>query len=388
MVKYDTSKPIHLAMDYTRCRNCDRDRSMLNQIENSLKSKGFNVVGQRYSPNGLAALTKDDFAKVKGHVGISLVNGADPASLYEVAQIKDGNYLRSPSGSARSGSFKYAEQNLAPRNNIVCMAYWYGSCDPVNPGGKCEKRIRGSETTGPIYNPREFIGKHHIPAFAKSDSKDPLVIADNIAKMFTVTKKKDSNGKNLSLMDVIVQFGWSEGKANTIEHELEFYGVAGESDINNNNNNNTNTVTISPDDTVSQIIIEETYTKAYFQQIQPLKTDPNGSFKQSLLLPYNGKYTVNIHYGGSRYHAPTTASYNIDNKGAVDFTPTLIEQCITTTTKEGKTTIQKEGDASKVKHTYTVRTTITYENGAEKSRSVETIQNDTRVKGATTTTNT
>ena len=140
------------------------------------------------------------------------------------------------------------------------------------------------------------------------------------------------------------------------------------------------TITDSNEKTITQQVIDETYTKAYFQEIQALKTDKNGVFKHKIKLPYNGKYNINVHYGGSRLYSPSTVNFKIDNKGIANFTPVLLERITTTTYSDNSNDINKEGDAKNNHHTYTKRTIINYSEGVEKSRSTEIIQNDTQTK--------
>ena len=87
MVKYDTSRPIQISMDYTDCRGCQKDKNKLQKIKETFEKKGFKVVKTRYGPGSSADIYNYDFCNCNDRVAILLVNGADPANIREAAQI-------------------------------------------------------------------------------------------------------------------------------------------------------------------------------------------------------------------------------------------------------------------------------------------------------------
>lgn len=125
-------------------------------------------------------------------------------------------------------------------------------------------------------------------------------------------------------------------------------------------------------------LIEKVYTHPYYNQnIGIVTTDKNGAFTKKTAPPYNGKYKVNYHYGGSRNYTPTNKYITLEFHGGAYFKATLLETKITDTYTDNTTKITTTGKIpSGTKHTRTDTTTIQYKDGVETSKTTTTRIND------------
>ncbi len=142
-ITLDKSKKIYFAMDHTN----KNDKAICNNVVNTLKQAGFNVVRYTIGPS---AMYKNMLYlynhKITNAIMFHLFNGVDPSNIKEVA--KNGNDNRG--------------RIVRSRGNDVVLAWFYDASDCVHEEGSCYSSVRGSETSGRMYNPRNYMDNNDI----------------------------------------------------------------------------------------------------------------------------------------------------------------------------------------------------------------------------------
>lgn len=305
---FSKSRKVHFAMD-TTTGNLSKDLAIMDNIQSKLNNAGITVerhdstgVTKGRGPSAMYNNMKYLYDNnIHDEIMLHLCNGVDPANIREVATNGNDNRGRT----------------VRSRGNDVIMAWFYGACDCVHPGGSCYDSVRDSEThTGRLYNPMQYMEQNNIKAICESDDYTGDKIAEDVIALFDDTTTTTS------------------------------------STIETNENGKT----------LREQTVEKIYTKAYYKELFTVKTDENGSFQVPVKLPYVGDYVVNYNFAGDRDHSPSTRTTHIDNQTGEIFQRQLL---MTRTTKNYGTNEDAEvtevGSIAGYEHTVTEKTITKYD---------------------------
>lgn len=313
---FSKNRTVYFAMD-TTTGNLSKDHAIMDNIQGKLEAVGITVKrvagnkgrGPSAMYNNMKYLYEHD---IHDAIMLHLMNGVDPSNILEVATV-DGNDNR---GRA-----------VRAMGNDVILAWFYGSCDCVHPGGSCYNQVRASETSKPLSHPLQVMERNNIKA---------------------ICERKDYNGDKIA-EDVIALFGETTQSSTTTE-------TATTTETNNNGK------------TLKEETIEKIYTKAYYSDIFTVKTDENGTFQLPVKLPYVGEYSINYTFAGNKEYISSTRTNKIENYTGELFKPKLL---MTRTTKNYGTGQEAEvtevGSIAGQKHTTTETTVIKYETDGNKT---------------------
>lgn len=316
---FSKTRTVHFAMD-TTTGNLNKDLAIMDNIQSKLNNAGITV--ERHSSsnvtkgrgpgamyNNMAYLADNN---IHDAIMLHLMNGVDPSNIREVSYFGKG-------GNDNRG-------NKARKNgNDVILAWFYGACDCVHPGGSCYNSVRGSETGSRMYNPLQVMEQNGIKAICERTDYNGDKIAEAVIALFDDTNTQTTETSETS---------------------------------------ETNTPT---DKTLRSETIEKTYTKANYSIVLTVKTDENGGFSLPVNLPIAGKYIADYNFAGDKDYLPSTMSTTIDNQKGELFQRKLLQTKTIKDygTNETETTV--EGNTNGYEHTLTEKTVKTYENGNTKT---------------------
>lgn len=159
-IPLDKSRKIYFAMDHTS----SKDKTICNNVVKTLKNAGFNVVRYTIGPNAMYQNMLYLYNhNIKNAIMFHLYNGVDPSSIKEVGTNGNDNRGRI----------------VRKRGNDVVLAWFYDAADCVHSSGSAYKSVRGSETSGRLYNPKSYMDKNKIYYICtSSDSRRHKSTAD------------------------------------------------------------------------------------------------------------------------------------------------------------------------------------------------------------------
>ena len=304
---FSKSRTVYFAMD-TTTGNRQKDLAIMDNIQNKLEKAGLTVkrVGSKQGcgPNEMYNNMKYLYNNnIHDAIMFHLMNGVDPSNIREVAVNGNDNRGRV----------------VRSRGNDAILAWFYGACDCVHPGGSCYNSVRGSETGGRLYNPLQYMQQNKIEA---------------------ICERNDYNGDKIA------------------EAVIALFGETTHSSTVSETNENTET---STDKQLKSETIEKTYTKAQYQVVLTVKTDENGGFTLPVTLPIAGKYIADYNFAGNKDYLPSTRSTNIDNQKGELFQRKLLQTKIIRDYGTNDTQTSIEGSTEGYEHTLVERTTKTVE---------------------------
>lgn len=325
---FSKTRTVHFAMD-TTTGNLNKDLAIMDNIQSKLNNAGITVVrhsssnvtkgrGPSAMYNNMAYLAENN---IHDAIMLHLMNGVDPSNIREVSYLGKG-------GNDNRG-------NKARKNgNDVILAWFYGACDCVHPGGSCYNSVRGSETGSRMYNPLQVMEQNGIKAICERTDYNGDKIAEAVIALFDDT--------------------------NTTTETTE--------------TNNTETP-VQTDKTLKTETIEKTYTKAHYNIVLTVKTDENGAFKIPVNLPIAGRYIAGYNFAGNKDYITSTTSTTIDNQKGELFQSKLLQTKTIKDYGNNETDTKIDGSTAGYEHTLLERTIKTYENNNTKTE-VVIIDND------------
>ena len=351
------SKNVYFQMDRTNCdrfvSTCPKDLQIMDTIQKKLEAAGFTVhrvVNDKGNGSNAAAIYSYLLRhNIKNSIVFTLCNGVDPSNIREGAQQDYNDY----------SGYWYSRQSLKPLGNVLVMGWFFGSCDCVHEGGNCYKSVKGSETSGRMNNPKQYMDNNGILYFCERSDYNGVKSAEAFIKVV------------------------NENMGETVPDS---------STVNPNNTDGTSTAdststtdgtsTTGTTKTLTEQTITEIMTNPYYQKIFPIKTDKNGAFQIPLNLPYAGKYAINAHFAGSKDYEGDTVSAELENYAGETFQSEILETTTTSKYSDGTTETIVQGNKGSAKHTLTRTTTNTYKDGVI-SDTKQTITNNDDVTQVT-----
>ena len=323
------SKNVYFQMDIASSTSQDLER--MDKIQKILENAGFTVYrvvnNKGYGPNGAAIYNYILNHNIHDSIVFFLCNGVDPSNIREGVQ-QDSN-----DGSG----YWYSRRALKPYGNVLVMGWFYGACDCVHEGGSCYSSVRASETSGRLYNPKQYMDDNGILYFCE---------------------RTDYSGEKAA-----------EAFIEVVNNNME--ETVPDTDTVNPENSDTEDYSSSTDGssydttkTLAEQTTTEIITNAYYQKIYALKTDENGVFKIPTDVPYAGKYKVNANFAGNKNYEGYTLSSEIENYAGETFEPVILETTVVNKYTDGTTDSNVTGDKGDAEHTLTRTTTNTYTDGA------------------------
>lgn len=353
--KLDKNKPIYFAMDHTS----GRDKQICDTVVGIFKKAGLNVVRTQIGPHLYENMIYLYNHNIRNAIMIHLVNGADPSTIKEIG--KNGNDNRG--------------RIVRSRNNDAVLAFFYDSCDPVNPNGRCTRNgIRNSETSsGRFYHPDQWMEQNEIHAVCTSSDEHTRSGADytgertakEILKFFEgVNTEETTTPTSTDTTDTETLPGMSSDAQTTITGEL------------------------SATKTLKTKVIQETYQVAYYEKIINVRTDTNGAFTipKPNDMKIKGRYKANLYYGGNKDYSPTNADIDILNLEGENYNEALLQRITTDTYSDNTSVTNTTGSVPENTKTKTVTTTYTYKEDGTYDTNTKTVNNYEVVKAAETTT--
>lgn len=353
--KLDKNKPIYFAMDHTS----GRDRQICDTVVGIFKKAGLNVARTQIGPHLYENMIYLYNHNIRNAIMIHLVNGADPSTIKEIG--KNGNDNRG--------------RIVRSRNNDAVLAFFYDSCDPVNPNGRCTRNgIRNSETSsGRFYHPDQWMEQNEIHAVCTSSDEHTRSGADytgertakEILKFFEgVNTEETTTPTSTDTTDTETLPGMSSDAQTTITGEL------------------------SATKTLKTRVIQETYQVAYYEKIINVRTDTNGAFTipKPNDMKIKGRYKANLYYGGNKDYSPTNADIDILNLEGENYNEALLQRITTDTYSDNTSVTNTTGSVPENTKTKTVTTTYTYKEDGTYDTNTKTVNNYEVVKAAEPTT--
>lgn len=362
--KLDKNKPIYFAMDNTSSKN----KQIRDTVVGIFKKAGLNVVRTRIGPNEMYQNMYYLFThKIKNAIMIHLFNGADPSNIREVAKY--------------SGSDGYGK-TVRARNNDVVLAWFYNSCDPVNPEGSCAKKgIRASESGPRMNNPAKYMEQQEIHAVCTSSdmrrhsgdytgekaAKEILKFFEGVDTTDTTTPTTTTDPNTTNTTDTTATETLPGTSTNT---------------------DTTVTGQTSATKTLKTKVIEETYEVGYYEKIINIRTDTNGAFTipKPNDMKLKGRYKANLYFGGTKDYSPCNADIDILNLEGENYNESLLQRKVTDTYTDGTSVTNSTGSVPDNTKTKTVTTTQTYKENGTYDTTTKTVNNWEVVKIADTTT--
>lgn len=307
----------------TTTGSLSKDHAIMDNIQSKLEAVGITVKrvagnkgrGPSAMYNNMKYLYEHD---IHDAIMLHLMNGVDPSNILEVATV-DGNDNR---GRAVRGM-----------GNDVILAWFYGACDCVHPGGTCYNKVRASETSKPLYNPLQVMERNNIKAICERNDYNGDKIAEAVIALFDDATTTESTA-TVSVPET----------SSTTEK------------------------------TVTQKKVEKIYTKAYYNKVLSTTTDDNGAFQVPIRLPIAGEYLVNINFMGNRDYLTSSRTIKIDNNTGEVFKKGLLETITTETYNDNTTNTTRTGNSAGYDHTITETTITTY--GTETKTETTILDND------------
>lgn len=273
------TKDVYLTFD--NCAGSTKDWQIINKIKAILEEGGFNVKRTRRGPNEMAQNYNYLYNNnIKNSIILNIMNGVDPSNIREASQDKINGYW-------------YANKATQPMNNVVVLGWLWEACDCVHPGGSCYNSVRASETSGRLYNPKQFMDEHGILYFCSSPDYTGEKAGKEFLAIFQDVDFENSMSNNIKKKDP-----------------------------------STTTTTTTSDTTDAETTTQQ---QVYWHKLYRVTTDENGVFEvKDIQLPYKTNYTASYNYGGSIEYSSTNKNTEIIyNAGAP--LPTVS----TTTTGDG-----------------------------------------------------
>lgn len=314
-----------------------KDTAILNTIVTTLQAGGLNI--QRYKAGPGQLYGNMEYVYNQGYTNaiiINLFNGVDPSNIREVATNGNDNRGRT----------------VRSRGNDVILGWFWDACDFTRTDGTCYNRVRGSETGSGMDNPLQYCQNNQIFAVNQSSNNH------NNPERADYTGEKIANAV----------LGLFEDSTTTDTETLP--------------------VTDNTGKTVASRTITKTYSTAYYEKVFQVKTDSNGVFKLKPSLPWRGIYKCSMRYGGDKVHNGTVSSVNLYNydTSAKLFTEQLLETVTTIKYTDGTVDTNTTGSIGNAEHLRKEITTELYENGVLSSTNTKTINMDSVLEEAETST--
>lgn len=352
----DTRK-VMISMDTTLTGSADTN--MLNHIAGIIRNAGFKVETIGVGPNKWSNWIHNQGGwNASNTILLGIVNGIDAGVVEECTS----NYGYNKSDGAKIGLPKGIDRRWHgpngflhnDRNNTHVLACFYRCKDFYNPGSE-------------YY---DWLVRAHDDNYSKSSFKG---VAHPRALLEEYGHKIIWAGAGMDMTGDIVAQKFIEMFDDSVTPT------------------DTNTPTITPDDPqvdtpttvsvdttkkLSEQVITEVYTNAYYNEVLTAKTDRNGAFKLPLKLPYPGKYSVNINFAGSKDYNSVTHNVSIDNYTGTEFVPKLLETTTVNKYTDSSTDSIVTGSSKGYNHTISVITTKTFKDGVFDSQTSKTINND------------
>lgn len=369
--KLDKNKPIYLALDHTS----SRDKQIRDTIVGVFKKAGLNVVRTQIGPHIYENMKYLYNHNIHNAIMIHFVNGADPSTIKEVGK----------NGNDQSG------RKVRSWNNDAVLAFFYDSCDPVNPNGRCTRKgIRHSETSsGRFYHPDQWMEQNEIHAVCTSSDEHTRSGADytgertakEILKFFEGVDTTDTN-PSTSTSTTTTDPNTTNTTDTTATETLP------SSTSTNTSTDTTVTGQISATKTLKTKVIEETYEVGYYEKIINVRTDTNGAFTipKPNDMKIKGRYKANLYFGGTKDYSPCNADIDILNLEGDNYTESLLQRKVTDTYTDGTSVTNSTGSVPDNTKTKTVTTTQTYKENGTYDTTTKTVNNWEVVKIADTTT--
>ena len=327
------SKNVYFAMDTTSGYN--NDMQIMNNIKNKLEQAGYTVKRMKRGPNELASNYSYCLNNnIHNSIVFNLMNGVDPSNIVEAYQ----------SDKNRGDGFWYSQQALKPLGNVAVLGWFYGSCDAVNEDGECNvKGIRPSETYhSRFYNPAQKMKENGVLALCEKNDYNGDKVAEAFIKLVNENMGEVTPENN-------------DGKQITPEITPS---------------------TIDTTKTLSEQVVTEVYTNAYYQKVVTAKTDDKGAFITPLDLQIPGRYVVNINYNGNKYYNGSNTTITIENYKGNVFKHKLLQTTTINKYTDGTSETTTNGDIGNEKHLLTIKKTRTYQNGVLKEEKSEKTTSD------------
>lgn len=369
--KLDKNKPIYFAMDNTSSKN----KKIRDTVVGIFKKAGLNVVRTQIGPHIYENMRYLYDHNIRNAIMIHLVNGADPSTIKEVG--KHGNDNRG--------------RTVRARNNDAVLAFFYDSCDPVNPDGRCTRKgIRHSESSsGRFYHPDQWMEQNEIHAVCTSSDEHHRSGADytgertakEILKFFEGVDTTDTN-PSTSTPTTTTDPNTTNTTDTTATETLP------SSTSTSTDTDTTVTGQVSATKTLKTKVIEETYEVGYYEKIINVRTDTNGAFTipKPSDMKIKGRYKANLYFGGTKDYSPCNADIDILNLEGENYNESLLQRKVTDTYTDGTSVTNSTGSVPDNTKTKTVTTTQTYKENGTYDTTTKTVNNWEVVKIADTTT--
>lgn len=365
--KLDKNKPIYFAMDNTSSKN----KQIRDTVVGIFKKAGLNVVRTQIGPHIYENMRYLYDHNIRNAIMIHFVNGADPSTIKEVG--KNGNDNRG--------------RVVRSRNNDAVLAFFYDSCDPVNPEGSCTRKgIQASESAHyRFYHPDQWMEENEIHAVCTSSDMHRRKgdytgekAAKEILKFFEGVDTTDTNPST------------STPTTTTDPNTTNTTDTTATETLPGTSTNTDTTVTgqVSATKTLKTKVIEETYEVGYYEKIINIRTDTNGAFTipKPNDMKLKGRYKANLYFGGTKDYSPCNADIDILNLEGENYNESLLQRKVTDTYTDGTSVTNSTGSVPDNTKTKTVTTTQTYKENGTYDTTTKTVNNWEVVKIADTTT--
>lgn len=309
---FSKKRTVYFAMD-TTTGNLSKDHAIMDNIQGKLEAVGITV--KRVAGNkGRGPGAMYDNMKylynnnIHDAIMLHLMNGVDPSNIREVAVNGNDNRGRV----------------VRSRGNDAILAWFYGACDCIHPGGSCYNSVRGSETGGRLYNPLQYMEQNKIVGICERNDYNGDKIAEAVIALFSDTDSAPTT---------------------TITPTTDTI---------------TELPSASTEKTLSQKVVQKVYTKAHYNNVLTATTDDNGAFQIPIRLPIAGEYIVNMNFMGNKDYLTSSRTITIDNNQGEVFKKGLLETITTEKYNDNTTNTTKTGSSNGYDHTITETTTTTY----------------------------
>lgn len=361
--KLDKNKPIYFAMDNTSSKN----KQIRDTVVGIFKKAGLNVVRTQIGPRLYENMLYLYNHNIRNAIMIHFVNGADPSTIKEVG--KNGNDNRG--------------RVVRSRKNDAVLAFFYDSCDPVNPEGSCTRKgIQASETAHyRFYHPDQWMEENEIHAVCTSSDMH--------------RRKGDYTGEKaakeiLKFFEGVDTTDTTTPTTTTDPNTTNTTDTTATETLSGTSTNTENTVTgqVSATKTLKTKVIEETYEVGYYEKIINVRTDTNGAFTipKPNDMKIKGRYKANLYFGGTKDYSPCNADIDILNLEGENYIESLLQRKVTDTYTDGTSVTNSTGSVPDNTKTKTVTTTQTYKENGSYDTTTKTVNNWEVVKIADTTT--